>query len=439
LAAVLLSLFFIIFDKDGSSVRNDATIYLGLAKNVLEGHGYSDQAIVPYAPTMSREPVYPLFLSFLLFILKNNIFLIQVTQAIIYAFTCLIIFKILTLIISNGGTAFKIAMINALFPALPNYTAYLIAETLFAFLLALTVWFLVIAFKKNDLKAYLFSGIFLGLATLTRAVVVLFFSFVILIIIFESLRKYERIFISLIFKQITLFLFGFLIIVLPWMTRNYLVLGKFSISSRGFNTLYVRASKVDLNKKEMKMYALSCISENLAGKYFPGINFSTTGDGYFYQAVQKKNKEYLNLKLSAEETDARFREEVTNLIKKRPFKFIAMGVFETIKFNSFGHSLLINENYAGGLIKNYTLVSLLRGGLKLFGFLIAIFSIVGIILTRKEWFNWVVISSLILYFNFMQFFLDSIGRYAVAIIPYYIIVASYGFISFFNKKRNKIA
>ncbi len=59
LAAVLLSLFFIIFDKDGSSVRNDATIYLGLAKNVLEGHGYSDQAIVPYAPTMKSDRPSP--------------------------------------------------------------------------------------------------------------------------------------------------------------------------------------------------------------------------------------------------------------------------------------------------------------------------------------------------------------------------------------------
>lgn len=439
LAAFLLSLFFIILDKDGSSIKNDATIYLGIAKNVLEGHGYSDRTIAPYLPTMSREPVYPLFLSFLLFILKNNIFLIQVAQAVIYGFTCLITFKILTLIISDERTAFKIAMINALFPALPNYTAYLIAETLFACLLALTALFLVKAFKKDGLKDYLFSGIFLGLATLTRAVVVLFFAFVILIIFLESLRKYKRIFVSLILKQTLLFLFGFLIIVLPWMMRNSLVLGKFSISLRGFNTMYVRASKVDLSKKEMKMYALACISENLAGKYFPGINFSTTGNGYFYQAVQKKNKEYLNLKLSAEETDARFKEEVTNLIKKRPFKFIALGIFETIKFNSFGHSLLLNENYAGGLIKNSTLVSFLRGGLKIFGFLIAIFSIIGIILTRKEWLSWVVISSLILYFNFMHFFLDSIGRYAVAIIPYYIIMSSYGFILFFNKKRKKIA
>ena len=439
LAAVLLSLFFIIFDKDGSGVRNDATIYLGLAKNVLEGHGYSDQAIAPYAPTMSREPVYPLFLSFLLFILKNNIFLIQISQAIIYAFTCLIIFRILTLIVSDERTAFKIAMINALFPALPNYTAYLIAETLFAFLLALTVWFLVRAFKKNDLKAYLFSGIFLGLATLTRAVVVLFFSFVILIIILESIRRYKRLFVSLILKQILLFFCGFLIIVLPWMMRNSLVVGKFSISSRGFNTMYVRASKVDLNKREMKMYALSCISENLAGKYFPGNNFSTTGEGYFYQAVQTKNKEYFDLKLSAEDTDLRFKEETIKLIGKHPFKFISLGFFEIIKFDSFGHSLLLNENYAGGLIKNSTSVSLLRGGLKLFGFLIAMFSIVGIILTRKEWFSWIVISSLILYFNFMQFFLDSIGRYAVPIIPYYIIMASYGFILFFNKKRKKIA
>ncbi|MDD5594880.1 MAG: glycosyltransferase family 39 protein, partial [Candidatus Omnitrophica bacterium] len=219
LAAFLLSLFFIILDKDGSSIKNDATIYLGIAKNVLEGHGYSDRTIAPYLPTMSREPVYPLFLSFLLFILKNNIFLIQVAQAVIYGFTCLIIFKILTLIISDERTAFKIAMINALFPALPNYTAYLIAETLFACLLALTALFLVKAFKKDGLKDYLFSGIFLGLATLTRAVVVLFFAFVILIIFLESLRKYKRIFVSLILKQTLLFLFGFLIIVLPWMMR----------------------------------------------------------------------------------------------------------------------------------------------------------------------------------------------------------------------------
>ena len=75
IAACLISVVFIVFDSDGREIKADSIIYYRIADNILNGHGFSDAEKPPYKPTMSREPVYPFFLSFLLLLFKKKYFI----------------------------------------------------------------------------------------------------------------------------------------------------------------------------------------------------------------------------------------------------------------------------------------------------------------------------------------------------------------------------
>jgi len=420
IAACLISVVFIVFDSDGREIKGDAIIYYRITDKILNGHGFSDAESSPdiIRPTMSREPVYPFFLSFLLFLFKKNILLIQITQALIYALTCLVIFKIYYMCFDKK-IAFIGAIVFALFPTIPSYTPYLLTEVLFTFLLAVSILGLMNAFKYDSLRWFFYTGLTIGAATLCRAVLMLFFIFIILAIFLYYFRKDKKILNPKVLKASIILLLGYFLIVTPWILRNYAIFGKPSITLRGYSTTYTRAVKVNLSGKELKMYTAYCFSEYLASKLYPDHNFSSTSKGYFYQPAASRYKEFSALGLSSEEQDRKFKEETLFLIHSHPVKFIGMGFFEFFKFNSFSQVLLLNDKKLEKSFNDNYFLPVLRGFLKLLGIIMALFSFYIIISRLRFIYNWLPIACVIFYFNSVHFFLDSTGRYALPIIPYY--------------------
>jgi len=418
--AFLAGAFFIAIDPGGREIKGDAIIYYRIADNILNGHGFSDAKESPYKPTMSREPIYPFLISFLFFLFKKSVLSVQITQAVLYALMCLVVFRIYRMCFDEK-IAFAGAIFFVFFPTIPSYVPYLFTELLFAFLLALTVLAFMEAFKYNKLRNFFYAGIGMGVATLCKAVLMFFFIFAAMAIFLYYREKSKKILSFRAVWAVLILLSGYSSVVAPWVLRNEVIFGKPAITLRGYSTMYTRAVKVNLSRKELKMYAIYCFSEHLASRVYPGNDFSSTGKGYFYQPVSSNNREFAALGLSSEEADNKFKEETLFLIQRHPIKFINMGFFELIKFNSFAQVLLLNDKKLEKYFHSSHFLSAIRGFLKALGIIMAIISFCVIASIRRYNYSWLPAICVILYFNSVHFFLDSVPRYALPIIPYYIL------------------
>jgi len=419
--SVLIAFIFIYLDRDAGKIKADAVIYYTIAENIVSGHGFSDKINPPYLPTMSREPAYPLFLSVLFYLFNKNILAVQFAQALIYALTCLVMLKVISMLLSEARSHLTISMIIALFPVIPSYVPYMFTEVLFTFLLVLCIFSIIKSLKQDGLKWYFISGMLIGIAALCRAILMLLPVFLLVLICAHFYKKYKKIITPELFKASVLLLFGFVLVVMPWMARNYLLFNKPSITLRGFSSMYTRAVKVNLSKDELKIYAIYCFSEYLAGKIYPQHYLVSNAGGYFYKPTLQKIKEYSDRGLSQEKADDMFKKDALELVRNHPIKFTAMGFFEIVKLNSFSQVLLLNQKSLEGAVPNIYILPAIRGFLKLLGFFIVIVAFAGIISVHKLGHEWTVLFCVIMYFNAIHFFLDSVGRYVVPIIPYYIL------------------
>ncbi len=184
-------------------------------------------------PTAYRPPGYPFFLS--------RLYMIFGQVPIIGAFANVFLstgIVILTYLIARNIFGERIArwaaIIMLFFPSQLLFVNLLASEPLFTLFFLISVYcFLIAPSKDSRASSLLFTGgLFLGLATLTRALTLIF---LVLPIIYwylksKSLKK------TLIF--IIPALLSFLLVISPWMFRNYDIKGKFTISlNRGINLL----------------------------------------------------------------------------------------------------------------------------------------------------------------------------------------------------------
>src|SRR3989338_10379603 len=80
-----------IFLGDQFPLMNDDLQYNIIAKNILDGNGFSYDST---EPTAARGPVYPLFLAATYFVFGYDYNVVRILQSIIGAITCLFIYLI---------------------------------------------------------------------------------------------------------------------------------------------------------------------------------------------------------------------------------------------------------------------------------------------------------------------------------------------------------
>ncbi|MDD5688002.1 MAG: glycosyltransferase family 39 protein [Elusimicrobia bacterium] len=186
----------------------DATEYNSYAVNLLSGNGYQNNGIHSFRP-----PGYPFFLAGVYAIFGHSFIIVQIIQLIISAFNCIIIFLI-GLEISNKSVAVFSGFFSCFFYSLYIMPSNILTETLFTFLLSLSILF----YLRMDRKPIyeIVAPILLGTATLTRSTTLVFPFF----IFFWFFLKYP---LKAMIKKIFLTSILFLLVLLPWTMRNYLV------------------------------------------------------------------------------------------------------------------------------------------------------------------------------------------------------------------------
>lgn len=225
----VISLFFSLgvlpFLSASYNINPDPDRFGQLAANIAIGGGF---AYSPGGePVLERAPLYPLVLSVLFFLFGQSLAAAQVFHAFVHAATVYVISK-LSLRVHSKRVSLLIGLLCAAHPMLLWYAGRIWIESLFTLLLVLIAYALFFMLERQDSKWSTISGVLIGLAALTKSVMlalpVLLFPFVIR----EGTRGLRNWSILFLVMMLT---------VLPWTLRNFAVSGSFVPvhTSLGFN------------------------------------------------------------------------------------------------------------------------------------------------------------------------------------------------------------
>jgi 4-amino-4-deoxy-L-arabinose transferase-like glycosyltransferase len=195
---------------------SDEKEYDQLAYNIASQGSYSYNG----DPTAYRPVGYPAVVGLIYFVAGHQPGIVKVLQAVLDAILPLILFQLLSGF--NQQTRLLAAAFWAFYPPAILYSNFLLSESSFTFLLALSLLFL---FKFNLQKKALalLTGILIGILALMRPSFLLFLA--LLPFMFFALRfPVQRLWwIGL----------GTLLLVAPWVVRNSITVGSVTLSSNG--------------------------------------------------------------------------------------------------------------------------------------------------------------------------------------------------------------
>ncbi|HXF99573.1 MAG TPA: glycosyltransferase family 39 protein [Bacteroidota bacterium] len=211
------------------NVNLDADENGALAYNIFAGNGMRYSEHDPLA--LDRGPVYP-FLVAGLFYLSGGyaVWIVQIAQALLHAATTIVVY-LLGVRLYSRTIAMRAQLLCAVHPILLWYTGRIWIETTHAFLLALTALVVVDVYTRPGVLKAIKAGVFVGLTSLTKSVILLFP----LLLMLLMWRKHRT---SGLMYGATV-LVTCVAMVVPWTLRNYSVSGAFVPvhTSLGFNLI----------------------------------------------------------------------------------------------------------------------------------------------------------------------------------------------------------
>ena len=194
LAAVLVRLPVAIFMGDQVTVLpgiHDQVSYDALAHSLLDGRGYSfEENTYPFTkanvPTAHWSFLYPLYLAGMYALTGDHPLAARLVQALAGgALMCFLIYRIGRLVV-NEETGLVAAAISAFYGYFVYYSAALMTETFFIALILLSLYLSLELKEKPRLALWGWLGLSLGLSTLLRQSVLLFYSIPICLVDLES-------------------------------------------------------------------------------------------------------------------------------------------------------------------------------------------------------------------------------------------------------------
>ncbi|MCK4695968.1 MAG: glycosyltransferase family 39 protein [Candidatus Cloacimonetes bacterium] len=228
LVFLLIRIISVVFFADKHSVKNDPLQYHKYATAILENR---DWLTNPDFTGHFRPPVYPLFLALIYLIFgRGNFLAVYFIQSIISVITCYYIFLLCLRIIDRKNALFALIW-SGLYIFYIRFSRFLLRETLVIFLLLIFFFYLYDLLISKDPKKSSFWIFTLSYSLLIhldpRYLFYLFFLPILFMIYHPLLKSIKKYFI---------FLGVIILLMIPWMIRNYLTYdGLVLISTRTFN------------------------------------------------------------------------------------------------------------------------------------------------------------------------------------------------------------
>lgn len=281
LIAILCRVFWMSFFNP--EIVSDARWYMEKGCSLAHGAGYIDNGL----PTANYPPAYPAFLSLLFRITGCNILTPRIANLILYFFIICLFYLIVLKLTKDERLAGFSSLILSWYPNHIAYVNLIFNETFFLFLF-LTAIFLLLKGLEDNRKWILLSGIFWGLAVLTRPAV--FFVPFFLIFLFSRNEKFR---LSLLRSGIILIIIA--LILMPWTIRNYRIFNQIiPVSTNGGFALLIGNN------------------ENARGKFYRHADF--------FAGIEKKYNEAQYNRIAKKMAFQYIKSHPVDFIKRIPLK-----------------------------------------------------------------------------------------------------------------------
>lgn len=214
-------IFGAIFLKFGPSfpMPADSQAYHELGQNIIAGQGFTIEG-----EPLHVAPIYPFFLSFIYLFFGPNLKAVYFCQFIILAGLALLIYRLANKFLKMPlWLAFLLALTTAFWPYFLLFANLPMTEMLFSFLLALAFYFFLKFYQRPAWSSGLTCGLIFGLASLTRPVILLLPLWLLigLVVFFKQFRRKKMLY------KMAFVLLGFILVISPWIIRDYLTFNKF--------------------------------------------------------------------------------------------------------------------------------------------------------------------------------------------------------------------
>lgn len=185
-----------------------------------------EYALKPGIPSIDYEPLYPVILALSYKLFGKSWLGVTLVQGILFGMTSWLLFLI-GIKLKDELTGFVAASYHSFYPYLFFLGLSVVDTTQFIFIVILLIYIVIPTKKKNILFwHYVFIGSVLGICLLSRGSALLLLPPIILYLLFKS-ADYNR-------PKLILIVFGAaLIVISPWIIRNYRYTKTFVISAHG--------------------------------------------------------------------------------------------------------------------------------------------------------------------------------------------------------------
>ncbi|HHT9145115.1 MAG TPA: ArnT family glycosyltransferase [Candidatus Wunengus sp. YC61] len=377
--------------------RNADFEYGVIARAIVDGKGYSmpiaefDSNLVlknttNYRPSADQTPFFPYFLSLFYFFSKDPIifFLIRIVHAIVSALTCVIVY-IISLRLIHYKASFIFGILLSFYPLFISITLKIVPETFFTFWLSLTILSLFYLKDAPSLKNITITGLLTGVTILNNNAITPFLPLAGLWLLINVKGPLKN-----KLGKVSLVFFIAILVVSPWLVRNFLVFKKFPLlkTTAGLNLW---------------------LGNNPASR---GTFSSERGEDLNTVISQKFSETF---KLSEVEQDAIFYREAMDYIKAHPIHYVKSVFKRFYYYWWFPPDELIRNNTL-----SYKKLMAIPYGILLISCIIGIFSTM-----RSNWREGLLIVTLLFSVSLLySLFVVGHLRYRVPIEPYFLLFAS---------------
>ncbi len=196
--------------------------YDALAANLAAGNGY--RFYPDTAPTLMREPGYPLLLAGVRLVFGDSLTAVKIVNLLLALATALLVLKLAARFTSRQWAMMAAALLFLFHPGTLVAEGRGGVEILFGFLIVLFFLALLKAVESQSLKGFLLCGLVLGLTVIVRSVLILFPVFLLAYLLFVERRRVSK---SIACRNVAVMVLAMVAVLSPWIVRNYSLTGRF--------------------------------------------------------------------------------------------------------------------------------------------------------------------------------------------------------------------
>jgi 4-amino-4-deoxy-L-arabinose transferase-like glycosyltransferase len=196
--------------------------YDQLAENLVRGNGY--RFYPDTAKTLMREPGYPLFVAGLMLAFGSTLTAVKLANMFLALVTAWIMTRLARKISTHPLMVIAPPLLFLFHPGTLIAESRGGVEILFTCLIMLFMLGVYAAIQNNKWWYYLITGAVLGLTVLVRSTPMLFPLFLLVYLLVVERQRIEKLDIC---RNITVMVLAMLVVLSPWIIRNYALTGRF--------------------------------------------------------------------------------------------------------------------------------------------------------------------------------------------------------------------